>query len=146
MFHFSIFLNVLHFFLFGGDEEVDGGDDEEGEEGADGHAGGDGDTDVVSGGSAGAGNKDERHVPHDGGSGGHEDGAESCGGSFEDGIVFIHALFHELIGEFDDEDAVFRDEADEGDETDLGVDVDGCVFDAEKNEEHRCGKRERRGA
>ena len=90
-----------------GYEHVDGGDYEEGEEGAYDHAGYEDVADAVAAAGAGASCEDQWEVAGDRGYGGHENGAEPGAGGFDYGAQFIHAGFLEFVGEFYDEDAVF---------------------------------------
>ena len=110
-------------FLFLGDEHVERGDDEEGEDSADGHSPDEDEADGVAGGGTGADHEDKREVAEDGREAGHEDRAEAGEGGAADGFEFRVAIALQVVREFHDEDAVFCDEADERHEADLRVDV-----------------------
>ena len=61
----------------------------------------------------------ERDGAGDGGEAGHDDGAETGLRGFDDGARELPAFVAELIGEFDDKDAVLGGQADQHDEADL---------------------------
>ena len=57
--------------------------------------------------------------------GGHQNRAQTQCGGINHRFQFALALLLQLIGELDDHDAVFGNQADQGDHADLGVDVPG---------------------
>ena len=70
------------------------------------------------------GDEQRHHAQHHGG-GGHEDGPQAHRGGMLDGFTLVHALvLLHLVGEIHHQDAVLADEADERDQTYLGVDID----------------------
>ena len=109
-----------------GDQHVDGGNDEEGEESSDNHPGDQDNTDAVSGTCAGAGCKDQRRMPKDGGRRGHQDRSQACPRGSQDGVPFVHASLLEFIGKLNDQNAVFGDKSEEGNQSHLAVNVDAC--------------------
>src|SRR5205814_1861037 len=74
----------------------------------------------------------------------HHDRAEARAGRFEDGGQLVTPLRLQLVRELHDENAVARDEADEGDQTDLTIDIDRGQ--AEEREDQRAAERERHRA
>ncbi len=108
-----------------GDQHVDGRDDEQGEECADEHAAHQDQTDGVSGGGAGAGDQGQGKVAGDGGGGGHQDRPQPDHGRFADRLELGVSLELQLVGKFDDQDAVLGDQPHQGHQADLGVDVEG---------------------
>src|SRR3990172_1160703 len=108
-----------------GDEHVDGWDDEQGEEGADEHAADQHQADRIPRGGAGAGDQGQREMAADGGGAGHEDRAESGHRRLTHGRNLRQALELQLVGEFDDQDAVLGHQPDQGHQPDLRVDVEG---------------------
>src|SRR6202789_2165009 len=102
---------------------VEDRDEEEVEEGGEGHAADDGSADGVAAVGSGAGGEVERADAEDEGDGRHEDGAETELGGLDGGFGDGLALCEELLGELYDEDGVFGGEADEHNEADLDVDV-----------------------
>src|SRR3989454_3573676 len=125
-------------------EHVDRRDDEQGEGGPDDHAGDEHDADAVARSRAGTGGEHQGQVADDGGRGRHQDGAQARAGRLDDGVQRELPLLLQLVGELDNQDAVLRDEPDQGDETDLAVDVQRRQ--AEEREEQGPGQGERHGA
>ena len=74
---------------------------------------------------------------------GHQNRAESLGGGIDDGFLMRQTLSLTLIGEFHDQDAVFGDDANQGDDSDLAEDIKGLT---EQPERQDCsGQRQRNG-
>ena len=72
------------------------------------HAEDDHDTDGGTAGRARTAGHDQRHRAHDRGDRGHQDRAQAHHAGFDDGLADLPALVAQLIGEFDDQDAVLR--------------------------------------
>ena len=89
-----------------GDEHVDGGNDKEGEEGADGHASHEHQTDGVPGFCAGAGYQGEGKVAGYGCRADHQNRAQPTQRCLVYGITFGVALFLQPVSELNDKDAV----------------------------------------
>ena len=51
---------------------------------------------------------------------------------------FRHAFALQLVGELNDQDSVFRNEADQGDESDFGINIERCreMISEESSERH----------
>ena len=112
---------------------VDRRRDEQGEHGADGHAGGNHDADVEAALGAGAIGDEQRDNTDHHGSRRHQDGPQAHGGRLLDGRVLVDALrFLQLVGELHHQDAVLGDETDERHKADLRIDVDGAGADVER--------------
>ena len=80
-------------------------------------------------------------MAHHGRRGRHQDRAQPRRGRLDHGVEFLASLLLQVVRELDDQDAVLRHEADEGDQPDLAVDVQRGR--AEEREEQRAGERER---
>lgn len=70
---------------------------------------------------------------HDGGEGGHEDGAKTGQARFIDGFFCGVASKDGIVGEIDHDDAVFHDDAEEEDKANEGVEGEGFL-EEEKGE------------
>ena len=81
----------------------------------------------------------QRHAAENEGEGGHQNGPQAELGAFERGINQRLALLVAHLGKLDDENGVFGRQADEHDQTDLGIDV---VFEVT---DHQAGKRAEHG-
>ena len=81
-------------------------------------------TDGISRGRAGTGHQRERKVTGDGRDAGHHDRAQTNPRGLRDGGEFRHALPLQFVGELHDQNSVFRNQADERDQSDLGIDVE----------------------
>src|ERR1035437_1008096 len=90
-----------------GYQNVDGGNHQQREQRADGHAGDEYDADGVARGRAGAGNEDERNIAGHGGHAGHQHRAQPQQRRLTDGLDFGPALVLKFVGELDDENTVF---------------------------------------
>lgn len=113
---------------------IDDWGDEEGEEEAECLAADDDDGDGAAFFGAGAGTEGEGEHAGDEREGGHEDGAESVAVALEDGLVAFHALLAEVVHVVDLEDGVFLDDAEEDEEAEGGVEVEGIVGGEEGEE------------
>ena len=107
--------------MVAGNQHVDGRDDKKRKKGADGHAAHEHQTDGVTGGGACAGDQCQRKVTGDGGPGRHENRAQPGQGRFADGFSFGSSVHLQLVGELNNEYAVFRHQADEGHQSHLGI-------------------------
>ncbi len=108
-----------------GNQHVDGRNHQQGEDGAERHAGNDGNADRIARRSAGARDQRQREVAADRGGAGHQHRAQADQRGLAHGLELGQAAALEFVGKLDDEDAVLRDQADEGDQADLRVDVQG---------------------
>src|ERR1043166_5632381 len=114
---------LLFALMLPGDKDIEGRDDEQRENSTEGHSGDDGDTDGISRRSACAGNERQREVAAYGGDTGHQDWPQTDESGFAHGLEFREAATLERIGKFDDQNAVFGNQADERHQTDLRIDV-----------------------
>ena len=89
-------------------------------------------------GAAVAGGDDKSH---DRGQGGDEDGSEASCARGDECRALLHALFDELVGEFDEDYAVVDDDAHEHDETEHRYDRDAHARDKEQEQAAREGER-----
>ena len=64
-------------------------------------------------------------MAHDCGRGRHHDRPKPCARGLENGVKFVATLFLQMIGELHNEDAVSRYQADQRDQSDLTIDIDG---------------------
>jgi len=65
---------------------------------------------------------------HEGGDGGHHDGAETDEASFNDGVVGrFFFLMDRLVGKIDHHNPVFQHNSNEHDETDEGIDGESLM-------------------
>ncbi len=97
-----------------GDEHVNRRDNKQGKEGSDGHAAHQHQTDRVACSCTGSGNQCQREVTGDGGCGRHDNRAQAGQGGLVHGITFGPPLLLEFVGKFDNQDTVFRYQADKG--------------------------------
>ena len=111
------------------------------EKGPDGHPSDEHQADRIARGGACARHEGQREVSGNGGGAGHQDRPQPGHGGRGHGLAFGVALFLELVGELDDQDAVFRDQPDERDQADLAVDVERRR--AEEREQQRARDRQR---
>lgn len=127
--------NLSDFLLEGFEVVVEDWGEEEGEELGDDESADDAEAegDVALGACVARADGD-REGAHDRGAGGHEDGAEADEAGLDDGILGRFTLFNGFIGKVDHEDAVFKDDADEEDEADEGIDREGLIEEVEGEE------------
>jgi hypothetical protein len=105
-------------------QQVEGRHHEQGEQGADGEAGGDDQAHVEATCGTGTAGDHQRHDAQHHGRGGHQDRAQTGGSSLFDGFALGLAGALQFVGKFDDQDAVLGDQAHQGNQTNLGVDVE----------------------
>ena len=86
-----------------------------------------------------AGREGERHGSEDHREGGHEDRPEAQDRGLDDGVHLGLAGFLELVGELGDQNAVFGDQADQGYQPDLAVDVERIAGELKREQgpDHR---------
>ena len=134
--------------MVAGQEGVDRGRHEEGEERPDRHAGEDGDADGEAGARAGAGGEDERdHADHHR-PGRHQDGPQPHRRRLLDRAPpRVAARLLQPVGEIDHQDAVLGDEADQRHKADLRIDVDAGEAEeaADVERQQRAEQRRRQG-
>src|SRR4051812_13717414 len=94
-------------------ESVNGRNHEDGEGGADDHAGNEDNTDAITSSGARPMSEDEGQVAEDRGSGGHENGAKAGHGSLDGGLDAVKPLLLQVIGKLHNENAVFGNKTDE---------------------------------
>src|SRR5215469_7838374 len=124
-----------------GNEHVDRRHDEQSECRSDDHAAHQHDADAVAGSGSRPFREDEGKVADDRRRRCHQDGSQSRGGSFYDGGQLLLTHFLELIRKLDNQNAVLRHQSDEGDQSDLTVDVQRC--EPYEREQQRSGNRQR---
>ncbi len=105
-------------------DEVDDRQDKQREQSADRHAADEHDADAVARFGTSARHEDERQMAEYRGCRRHQDGAQARHRCFTDGAHLTVPHLLQFVGECDDENAIFGDQADEGDQADLAVDVD----------------------
>ena len=126
-----------------GEEVVAEGDDKNRQDRGQHDAGENHDADHEAGFGPGAGGKNQGYGAGGGGDPGHDDGAQADAGRFAQGGIEGHAFIAQLVGELDDEDAVFGGQADEHDESDLAVEVERAA--GEVDAENTAGDGQRHG-
>src|SRR5690606_19390264 len=103
------------------DEGVTEGHDNEGEEGARGHAADERAAEAGEGNlAADAAAEGQGHAPEDGGEGGHHDGAQTVSPALQDGRGAVPSASPQLVDVVDDDDAVVDHDADHEDASDEG--------------------------
>ena len=91
--------------------------------GSDGHSTDQHKTDRITRFRARTGHKNQRHVARDGRDRGHQHRTQTDAGSFRDGGDFVVTLLLQLVGELDNQDRIFRNQPDEGDQPDLRINI-----------------------
>ena len=131
-------------FAVRGEDCVESGYDEKSECGSDHHSSNQDDTDAVASLGTWAFDQHQREMPQNGRCGGHQDRTESGLGGIDNRSHFRNPAFLQMICELDDQDPVFRHQSNQGNQSDLGIDVDGGQTEVGPNE--RPGDCERDGA
>src|SRR4051794_39967404 len=126
-----------------GQQRVHGRHDEQGQQRAERHAADDHPADLLTAFGSGPLRQRQRHRSQHHGPGRYQDRAQAENGGFDDGIELGPTLVLKLVGELDDQDAVFGDQSHQGHEADLAVDVERAAREIQGQQRTDHGQRDR---
>src|ERR1700722_4053846 len=125
------------------DQHIDRRHHKKGENRTNDHAADQHDTDAVSRSGAWAISQNQREVAADRGRRGHENGAQPGARGANDRLQFGETGFLQMVSEFDDQNSVFGNEADQSYQADLAIDIQSCEVQKRKHQRTRDRQRHR---